>query len=177
LAIFAKIDEYGFLLTPYSKVKGGKVSKEVEYLRADEEMRAIFAPPSAVDPETGSIYKGQVLARERGELSHVDSRNVDYVDISAKQIVGISAALIPFLEHDDANRALMGSNMQRQAVPLLKTEPPLVGTGMETVVGRNSSMVIKAHSSGTVTEVDATRIVINQTDEYNSVRRFRKGRL
>jgi len=166
LAIFAKIDEYGFLLTPYSKVKGGKVSKEVEYLRADEEMRAIFAPPSAVDPETGSIYKGQVLARERGELSHVDSRNVDYVDISAKQIVGISAALIPFLEHDDANRALMGSNMQRQAVPLLKTEPPLVGTGMETVVGRNSSMVIKAHSSGTVTEVDATRIVINQTDEY-----------
>ena len=166
LAIFAKIDEYGFLLTPYRKVRRGKVTGDVEYLRADEEMKAVFAPPSAVDPKTNRIAEGLVLARKSGELAHVSPKEVDYVDISPKQIVGVTASLIPFLEHDDANRALMGSNMQRQAVPLLKTEPPLVGTGMEGVVGRNSSMVVRAASSGTVTEVDATRIVINHTDEY-----------
>jgi DNA-directed RNA polymerase subunit beta len=167
LAIFASVDEYGFLLTPYRKVRNGRVVEEVEYLRADEEMKAVFAPPTSVDPQSGKLHKGLVLARERGELSHVPSEKVDYVDISPKQIVGISAALIPFLEHDDANRALMGSNMQRQAVPLLKTEPPLVGTGMEEVVGRNSSMVVHAENAGVVTAVDATKIVINHTDEYN----------
>jgi DNA-directed RNA polymerase subunit beta len=166
LAIFAEIDEYGFLLTPYRKVKNGKLTDDVEYLRADEEMKAIFAPPSAVDPDSGRIKKGFVLAREEGNLAEVSSDDVDYVDISPKQIVGVSASLIPFLEHDDANRALMGSNMQRQAVPLLKTEPPLVGTGMEEIVGKNSSMVVRADSSGVVTAVDATRIVINHTDEY-----------
>jgi len=167
LAVFASIDEYGFLLTPYTKVKNGKVTGEVECLRADQEMKAIFAPPSAVDPQTNKINKGFVLARKSGELAHVSSDEVDYVDISPKQIVGISASLIPFLEHDDANRALMGSNMQRQAVPLLRTEPPLVGTGMEAIVGQNSSMVIRATNSGVVTNVDATNIVINHTDEYN----------
>ncbi len=166
LAIFAEIDEYGFLLTPYRKVKNGKITDEVAYLRADEEMTVIFAPPSEVDPKTGKINEGLVLARERGELAHVTNKEVDYVDISPKQIVGVSASLIPFLEHDDANRALMGSNMQRQAVPLLKTEPPLVGTGMEEVVGHNSSMVVRAKSSGVVTAVDATKVVINHTDEY-----------
>ena len=100
-------------------------------------------------------------------MTEVYSDEVDYVDISPKQIVGISASLIPFLEHDDANRALMGSNMQRQAVPLLRTEAPLVGTGMESVVGQNSSMVVRARNSGAVTAVDATNIVINQTDDYN----------
>ena len=167
LAIFATMDEYGFLLTPYSKVKNGKVTDEVEYLRADEEMKAVFAPPSAVDRRTNKIAKGFVLARKSGELANASSDEVDYVDISPKQIVGISASLIPFLEHDDANRALMGSNMQRQAVPLLRTEPPLVGTGMESVVGQNSSMVVRAKSSGAVTAVDATHIIINHTDEYN----------
>jgi len=166
LAIFAAVDEYGFLLTPYRKVKNGKVTNEVEYLRADEEMKVIFAPPSAVEADSGKITKGFVLARKNGELAHVSSDEVDYVDISPKQIVGISASLIPFLEHDDANRALMGSNMQRQAVPLLRTQPPLVGTGMESVVGQNSSMVVRAANSGVVTAVDATRIVINHTDEY-----------
>jgi len=166
LAIFAEIDEYGFLLTPYRKVKNGKTTDEVAFLRADEEMTVIFAPPSEVDPKSGKIKEGFVLARERGELAHVTSKEVDYVDISPKQTVGVSASLIPFLEHDDANRALMGSNMQRQAVPLLKTEPPLVGTGMEGIVGRNSSMVVRANSSGVVTAVDATRVVINHTDEY-----------
>ncbi len=166
LAIFATVDEYGFLLTPYRKVKNGKVTDEVEHLRADEEMKAIFAPPSAVDAETGRLAKGFVLARKGGELAQVSSNEVDYVDVSAKQIVGVSASLIPFLEHDDANRALMGSNMQRQAVPLLKTEPPLVGTGMEVLVGQNSSMVVRAKTGGVVTSVDSTNIVINHTDEY-----------
>jgi DNA-directed RNA polymerase subunit beta len=166
LAIFAAVDEYGFLLTPYRKVKSEKVTDEVEYLRADEEMRAVFAPPGAVELETGRIKKGLVLARKGGELAHVSSDEVDYIDISPKQIVGVSASLIPFLEHDDANRALMGSNMQRQAVPLLKTEPPLVGTGMEVIVGQNSSMVVRAINSGVVTAVDSNRIVINHTDEY-----------
>ena len=167
LAIFAAIDEYGFLLTPYRKVKNGKVTDKVAYLRADEEMRVIFAPPSAVDADSGKIKKGLVLARKSGELAHVSGEEVDYIDISPKQIVGVSASLIPFLEHDDANRALMGSNMQRQAVPLLRTEQPLVGTGMEEIVGQNSSMVVRANSSGVVTAVDATKIVINHTDEYN----------
>ena len=166
LAIFADIDEYGFLRTPYYKVKNGTVTNEVVYLRADKEMKAIFAPPSVFDVKTGKISKGLVLARKGGELAHVSSDEVDYVDISSKQIVGVSASLIPFLEHDDANRALMGSNMQRQAVPLLKTEPPLVGTGMEKVVGQNSSMVVRANSNGVVTKVDATKIVLDHTDEY-----------
>ena len=171
LAIFAAVDDYGFLLTPYRKVKNGKVTKEVDYLRADEEIQAVFAPPSAVEREPrgngGRISKGLVLARKGGELAHVLDSEVGYVDISPKQIVGVSASLIPFLEHDDANRALMGSNMQRQAVPLLKTEPPLVGTGMEEVVGRNSSMVVRAKNSGVVTAVDSSKIVINHTDEYD----------
>jgi len=166
LAIFATIDEYGFLLTPYRKVKNGKVTDEVAYLRADEEMKTVFAPPSAVDLESRKIKEGLVLARKSGELAGVSRDEVDYIDISPKQTVGVSAALIPFLEHDDANRALMGSNMQRQAVPLLKTEPPSVCTGLEKVVGQNSSMVVRAETGGVVTAVDATKIVINHTDEY-----------
>ena len=166
LAIFTTVDEYGFLLTPYRKVKNGKVTGEVVYLRADEEMKLIFAPPTAVEPKSGKIKEGMILAREKGELAHVDSKDVGYIDISPKQIVGVSAALIPFLEHDDANRALMGSNMQRQAVPFLKTEPPLVATGVEDIVGRNCSMIVLANNSGTVTAVDATGIVINYTDHY-----------
>jgi len=166
LAIFAAVDEYGFLLTPYRRVENGKATNKVDYLRADEDMKAVIAAPNTFDPETKEIQKGLVLAMKGGELAQVNSEDVDYVDVSAKQIVGVSASLIPFLEHDDANRALMGSNMQRQAVPLLKTEPPLVATGMEKTVGRNSSMVIRAENSGVVTAVDATRIVIDHTDDY-----------
>jgi DNA-directed RNA polymerase subunit beta len=166
LGIFAKVDEYGFLITPYRKVNNKKVIDEIVYLRADEEMRAIFAPPSMVDPEKSRLHEGMVLARQEGDLTQVDSAEVDYVDVSPRQTVGISAALIPFLEHDDANRALMGSNMQRQAVPLLQTESPLVGTGMEVEVARYSSMVVKARQSGTVTAIDSRRIVIDNTDEY-----------
>ncbi|MEN6427753.1 MAG: DNA-directed RNA polymerase subunit beta [Phycisphaerales bacterium] len=166
LAIFTTIDEYGFLLSPYRVVKNGKLTGDVAYLRADEEMRTTFAPPSVVDPQTHKIREPLVLARKAGELTQTTREEVEYIDISPRQIVGVSASLIPFLEHDDANRALMGSNMQRQAVPLLKTEPPLVGTGMEDIVGSNSSMVVKTEHAGVVTQVDATHVVVNHTDEY-----------
>jgi len=166
LGIFSKVDEYGFLVTPYSKVKDKIVTDEIDYLRADEEMQAVFAPPSMVDSATSRLHEGFVLARKEGDLTQVDSSEVGYVDVSPRQTVGVSAALIPFLEHDDANRALMGSNMQRQSVPLLTTEAPLVGTGMESEVAKYSSMVVRARQSGTVTAVDAAHIVIDQTDEY-----------
>ncbi|MCK6455533.1 MAG: DNA-directed RNA polymerase subunit beta [Phycisphaerae bacterium] len=169
LSIYSTIDEYGFLITPYRKVdKSGKVNGEVEELRADEEMKMILAPPEIVDHtgEKGSLVSGPVVARVRGELATVDVKDVEYVDISPKQTVGVSAALIPFLEHDDANRALMGSNMQRQAVPLLVTEPPVVATGMERDVAANSGMVVRALQNGTVTYVDGTRIVLDNTEEY-----------
>ncbi|MBN1804504.1 MAG: DNA-directed RNA polymerase subunit beta [Sedimentisphaerales bacterium] len=166
LAIFATIDEYGFLLTPYRKVKKREVTNEVAYLRADEDMRMVIGAPNTFNPKTGRIQEDRVLAMKNGELAQVASDEVNYIDVSAKQIVGVSASLIPFLEHDDANRALMGSNMQRQAVPLLKSEAPLVGTGMEGVVGQNSSMVVRAKKGGVVTAVDASKIVIDHTEEY-----------
>ena len=165
LGIYAKIDEYGFLLTPYQKIHRGKVTGEVEYLRADQEMKAVLATSDVLD-EKGRITSGPVLARLNGDLAQVEPNDVEYVDISPKQIVGVSAALIPFLEHDDANRALMGSNMQRQAVPVLKCEPPLVGTGMEKVAGAYSGMLVKARRGGTVTYVDAERVIVDNSDEY-----------
>ncbi|MFN4243549.1 MAG: DNA-directed RNA polymerase subunit beta [Tepidisphaerales bacterium] len=165
LAIYANIDDYGFLITPYRVVKDGKVNGEVKSLRADEEMRSILAPPDVVEPD-GTLRKGMVLARVEGDLATVPSRDVQYVDISPRQTVSVSAALIPFLEHDDANRALMGSNMQRQAVPLLRTDPPIVATGMEKHVAAYSGMVVRAERDGTVTYVDANRILIDNADEY-----------
>jgi DNA-directed RNA polymerase subunit beta len=166
LAIFSKVDEYGFLLTPYRKADKGKLTGEVMYLRADEEMELTFAPPGAIQKEN-KLHEGIVLARKQGELAQIDSKEIDYVDISSKQIVGISAALIPFLEHDDANRALMGSNMMRQAVPLLTSEAPVVMTGMEEHVAKNSSMVVRAKDAGTITAVDSKKIVIDDTDAYS----------
>ncbi len=165
LAIYASIDDYGFLRTPYRVAKDGKVTNKVVHLRADEEMQAVLAPADALT-DKGQLKEGTILARVSGELAEVDSKQVTYVDISPKQIVGISAALIPFLEHDDANRALMGSNMQRQAVPLIRTDPPCVATGMEKPVGRNAGMVVKARNAGEVTYVDAERIIVNNSDEY-----------
>ncbi len=171
LGIYSKIDEYGFLLTPYQPIKGHKVaSGSAEYLRADEEMKVTLAPTNVLD-DSGRVIKGAILARVDGDLTQVDSDEVQYIDISPKQIVGVSAALIPFLEHDDANRALMGSNMQRQAVPLIKAQPPCVATGMEKEVSRYSGMVVCARNGGTVTDVDATRIVIDNADEYE-LRKF-----
>lgn len=166
LSIYSTVDEYGFLVTPYREVDKAKLTGGITHLRADEEMRTILAPPDAVEAGNGRVTDGMHLARVQGEVAQVDAKEIQCVDISPKQTVGVSAALIPFLEHDDANRALMGSNMQRQAVPLLKTEPAIVGTGMERNVPINSGMVIRAESTGTVTYVDAERIVINATDEY-----------
>src|SRR5262249_9346801 len=122
-------------------------------------MKAVLAPTDGLELD-GKLKKGSILARVNGELAEIDSAEVNYVDISPKQLVGISAALIPFLEHDDANRALMGSNMQRQAVPLIKVDPPCVATGLEKDLGKNSGMVVKAKNGGTVTFCDSERIII-----------------
>jgi DNA-directed RNA polymerase subunit beta len=175
LGIYSTVDEYGFLITPYRKVQRGKVNGETEYLRADEEMRGVLAPPDVVavsgNGSGGKLREGMVLARVEGDLAQVASEDVRYVDISPKQTVGVTAALIPFLEHDDANRALMGSNMQRQAVPLLQCEPPVVATGMEKTVPQNSGMVVTAQRNGPVTYVDALRVVIDNTEEH-ALRKF-----
>ncbi len=170
LGIFSSIDEYGFLRTPYRVVKKGKLTGEVVHLRADEELRSILAPADVVNAE-GQFKDGLVLARLDGELAEVPPEDVNFVDISPKQIVGISAALIPFLEHDDANRALMGSNMQRQAVPLIKIDPPCIATGLEKAVGMNTGMVVKAKRPGKVTFADAQTIIIDNSDEY-TLRKF-----
>ena len=163
LSIYAGVDEYGFLITPYRKVNKRKLADEPSWLRADEESQVRLAPADT-GIEHGKIHEEKVIARFGGDFAILGADQIDYVDISPKQMVGVSAGLIPFLEHDDANRALMGSNMQRQAVPLLVTEPPLVSTGLERDVARNSGMVIKAEKAGTVTYVDATRIRVDERD-------------
>ena len=177
LAIYAGVDEYGFLTTPYRQVIKGKVTGKITHLRADEEMELVLAPPDVLETstrtDTRSLPKEHVLARDKGEVTLTKGDEVDYLDISPKQTVGVSAAMIPFLEHDDANRALMGSNMQRQAVPLIRTEPPVVATGMEKAVAQNSSMVVRAKNGGVVTYVDAERIIIDNTTEYE-LQKFRK---
>jgi len=165
LGIFGGVDEYGFLVTPYLKLKDGRRTKEVVLLRADEESAAHIAPSDAGTDKSGRL-EGNVICRHRGDFVVVKPEQVEYVDISPKQMVGVSAGLIPFLEHDDANRALMGSNMQRQAVPLLVSEPPIVATGLEHSVARNSGMLVKAEQGGTVTYVDASRVVIDNAHTY-----------
>ncbi len=170
LGIYSEIDDYGFLLTPYREVKQGKATGTVKALRADEELQSVLATSDVLDT-SGRIRESQVLARVSGDLAQAPAAQVEYIDISPKQIVGVSASLIPFLEHDDANRALMGSNMQRQAVPLIKVDPPLVATGMEQVVGSSSGMIVRARRGGTVTYVDSQRIIIDNADEYE-LRKF-----
>jgi DNA-directed RNA polymerase subunit beta len=165
LGIYAQIDEYGFIQTPYRPVQRKKAIDEVLYLRADEEMNTVLAPTEVLD-DKDNITGNYVIARKSGELTQVSPAEVKYVDISPKQLVGISASLIPFLEHDDANRALMGSNMQRQAVPLIIPDPPIIATGMEKIVGNFSGMLLKATNAGVVTYVDARRILIDNADEY-----------
>ncbi len=166
LTIFATVDNYGFLTTPYMKVEKGKLVNEFVSLRADEEEDKILAPADSQIQFTEQGTDKEILARCNGDFRLVKTSDVHYIDVSPKQLVGVSTSLIPFLEHSDANRALMGANMQRQAVPLLKTEPPLIATGMEKVVARNSSMVVCAKNSGTVTKVDAKRIELNGNEEY-----------
>ncbi|MEX1096772.1 MAG: DNA-directed RNA polymerase subunit beta [Planctomycetales bacterium] len=159
LSIFAKVDEYGFLISPYRKVVKGKVTDEVSWLRADEEAMVHVAPADTL-VEHGKLAEARVLARYRNDVVWIAAEQVEYIDIAPSQMVGVSAGLIPFLEHDDANRALMGSNMQRQAVPLLVTEPPIVGTGLERAVAENSGMLVRAEKSGKVTYVDATVVEV-----------------
>ncbi|MCP4365948.1 MAG: DNA-directed RNA polymerase subunit beta [Planctomycetes bacterium] len=173
LSIYATVDPYGFLVTPYQKVRNGKLTGDVEYLRADEEQGKHLVPMDAMVGSNGkrNALAPEVLSRYDGDFCLTESSSVNYMDVSPKQLVGVSASLIPFLEHSDANRALMGSNMQRQAVPLLRTAPPIVATGMEKVVAQNSSMVVCAQKSGVVTEVDASHIVIDGHDEYQ-LRKF-----
>jgi DNA-directed RNA polymerase subunit beta len=168
LAIYAGVDGYGFLITPYQKIKDGKLTDEVEWLRADQEHETFLAPADA-PMENGRVTGQTIIARHRGDFEMVPTDQVEYIDVAPAQMVGVSAGLIPFLEHDDANRALMGSNMQRQAVPLLVTEPPLVATGLEKEAAQNSSMPVHARRKGTVTYVDARRIEIG-----NDVYRMRK---
>ncbi|MBL8769633.1 MAG: DNA-directed RNA polymerase subunit beta [Planctomycetes bacterium] len=160
LSIYATIDEYGFLVTPYREVKSGKLTGETKLLRADEEYESILAPADTPLDDKGKMTVDMVLCRVKGEFAERPRNEVQFMDISPQQLVGVSASLIPFLEHDDANRALMGSNMQRQAVPLLRTEPPLIATGMEKAVARNSGMVINARNPGTVIYVDGRTIKI-----------------
>ncbi|MEM8733464.1 MAG: DNA-directed RNA polymerase subunit beta [Planctomycetota bacterium] len=160
LAIYAGVDDYGFLITPYRVVKDGKLTSEVKWLRADQEADAHICPADTEEKDGKLVAGANLIARYRADFQIVQPEEVQYMDIAPSQMVGVSAGLIPFLEHDDANRALMGSNMQRQAVPLLVAEPPIVGTGMEREVATNSSMVVKAKRAGTVKYVDATRIEI-----------------
>ena len=171
LSLYASIDEYGFLITPYRVVTDGKVNGDIRYLRADEEMATTLAPPDVLDVPNKRVRKGEVISRIRGEVAQLPSEQVAFVDVSPRQTVGISAALIPFLEHDDANRALMGSNMQRQAVPLLTCEPPIVATGVERDVAENSGMVVRAKKAGRIDYVDAQKIVMDDGDEYE-LRKF-----
>ena len=166
LAIYSGVDEYGFLVTPYRKANKGKVSDEVVWLRADQESEAYLAPADT-KTQGGKIVEDNIVARYRADFQVVPSEKIEFMDVAPCQMVGVSAGLIPFLEHDDANRALMGSNMQRQAVPLLITEPPIVATGMERDVAINSGMLVRAKRKGTVTYVDAERIEIGGEDVYH----------
>ncbi len=165
LATHARVNKYGFIESPYRKITNGKLTNEVVYLSAMEESRYTVAQANAEIDDKGLLNDDFVTCRVNGEVTLVARENVNFIDVSPKQLVSVAAALIPFLENDDANRALMGSNMMRQAVPLLKAEAPLVGTGMESVVALDSGATVAAKRDGIVEQVDAKRIVIRATKE------------
>ncbi|OJV03704.1 DNA-directed RNA polymerase subunit beta, partial [Nitrobacter sp. 62-23] len=167
LATFARVNKYGFVETPYRKVKDGRVTDEVVYLSAMEEGRYHVAQANLPLDNRGRFTEDLVVCRHAGEVLPVTPDKVDFMDVSPKQLVSVAAALIPFLENDDANRALMGSNMQRQAVPLVRAEAPFVGTGMEGVVARDSGAAIAARRSGVIDQIDATRVVIRATEDLD----------
>ncbi|MBR5627017.1 MAG: DNA-directed RNA polymerase subunit beta [Thermoguttaceae bacterium] len=175
LAIYAGVDEFGFLVAPYHKVVNGVISEEICWLRADDEHEARLVPADTPIKRTSKHPLGElipdsvtglVIGRYRGDYEPMTVDQVEYIDVSPEQMIGVSAGLIPFLEHDDANRALMGSNMQRQAVPLLQSEMPIVGTGLERAAAINSSLLVRARRSGTVTYADALKIIIDNEDTY-----------
>ncbi len=159
MGTYGRINQFGFIETPYRKVMNGYVTEEIDYLSADQEEDVLIAQ-AAIELDADGGLVGRIPTRTKGDIKLVDPAEVNYMDVSPKQLLGVSAALIPFLEHDDANRALMGSNMQRQAVPLLRTEAPLVGTGMERKVAIDSGAVVVARQSGTVVQVSADLITI-----------------
>jgi len=167
LASFAKVNKYGFIETPYRRVENGKVTDDVVYMSATEEMKYTIAQANAKLNADDAFENELVSTRRFGDYMLYPSASVDYIDVSPKQLVSVAASLIPFLENDDANRALMGSNMQRQAVPLLTAEAPFVGTGMESVVAKDSGAAIVAKRSGVIDQVDAMRIVVRVTDEVD----------
>jgi DNA-directed RNA polymerase subunit beta len=165
LAVYARTNDYGFLETPYRKVSNGKVTADVEYLSAIEEGEYVIAQANAELDKSGKFVDDFIPCRHLGEFTLKDPSDISYMDVSPKQIVSVAASLVPFLEHDDANRALMGSNMQRQAVPTLKAEKPLVGTGMERSVATDSGVTAVARRGGIVDQVDAGRIVVRANEE------------
>ena len=161
LSVLAKVNDFGFIETPYRKVQKGKILNDIEYLSADDEERAVIAQFNApIDEKTKKFSRDLVKVRKRGDFLLVDPKEVQYIDIASNQILSASASLIPFVEHDDANRALMGSNMQRQAVPLLRPETPIVGTGIESKVAHDSGAMIVTDVDGVVESVDANRIIV-----------------
>ena len=168
LATFARVNKYGFIEAPYRRVHDGKVSEEVIYLSAMEESKHYVAQANAVMDAGKMLTEELIICRHSGDVMMVPRERVDFMDVSPKQLVSVAAALIPFLENDDANRALMGSNMQRQAVPLVKADAPFVGTGMEAVVARDSGAAIAARRTGYVDQIDATRIVVRATEELDA---------
>ncbi|GGC94357.1 DNA-directed RNA polymerase subunit beta [Chelatococcus reniformis] len=167
LATFARVNKYGFIEAPYRAVRDGQVTSEVIYLSAMEEAKYNVAQANADIDAAGRLTEDLVVCRHAGDVVVMPPDKVDYMDVSPKQLVSVAAALIPFLENDDANRALMGSNMQRQAVPLVKADAPFVGTGMEAVVARDSGAAIGARRTGIVDQVDATRIVVRATEDLD----------
>jgi DNA-directed RNA polymerase subunit beta len=170
LATHARVNKYGFIESPYRRVIDRKLGEEIVYLSAMEEGRYAIAQANALTNDAGELIEDLVLCRVNGEATLVPVDKVDFIDVSPKQVVSVAAALIPFLENDDANRALMGSNMQRQAVPLVKAEAPLVGTGMEEVVARDSGAAIIARRTGIVEQIDGTRIVVRAIDENDAAK-------
>jgi len=169
LTIYARVNRYGFLETPYRKVVRGKVTNEVEYLTAEQEDKYTIAQANAPIEHNGKFTNDRIKSRNKGEFPITTPENIQYMDVAPAQIVSAAAAMIPFLEHDDANRALMGSNMQRQAVPLLRPEAPIVGTGMEKKLATDSRAIIAAEDNGVVDYVDADKIVIKYDINPNSV--------
>ncbi len=165
LAVYARTNQYGFLETPYRKVNNGTATNKVEYLSAIEEGQYVIAQANAMLDEKGRLTDSLISCRHQNEFTLSSPDRVQFMDVSPRQIVSVAASLIPFLEHDDANRALMGSNMQRQAVPTLRSEKPLVGTGMESIVARDSGVTVGAQRGGIVDSVDASRLVVKVNDD------------
>ena len=173
LSCYARINEFGFIETPYRRVENGRLTNKVEYLTADKEEEMVIAQANVTVDENGQLIGPKVTARYRGDFIEVEPHRVQYMDVSPKQLVSVAASLIPFLEHDDANRALMGSNMQRQGVPLIRTEAPLVGTGMEAKVARDSRAVVIAEADGIVASVTANEIIITNDGKLPQTKKIK----